>query len=276
MAESTTKHLQFFLFILFPIALAASPADLAHTQCLKVSSSEFSSSIVSAIDVVRQVAAIFSPFAKLLGDSRLATAISDCLDLLDSSADQLDWSLSAARNPTGKNNSTGDLTSDLRTWLSAAAVNPETCMDGFDGTNSIVKGLASAGIAQLTSEISELLSMVKSVSGQAAEFPSWVKSEDRKLLQGGGLAADATVAADGTGDFTTVMDAVAAAPDNSMRRYVIYIKRGVYLENVEIKKKKWNLVMIGDGIDSTIISGNRSFVDGWTTFRSATFGTHFL
>lgn len=68
------------------------------------------------------------------------------------------------------------------------------------------------------------------------------------------------------------MDAVLAAPDYSMKRYVIYIKRGVYKENVEIKKKKWNLMMVGDGMDATIISGNRSFVDGWTTFRSATFG----
>lgn len=154
-------------------------------------------------------------------------------------------------------------------------------MDGFEGTNSIVKGLVSAGINQLTSQVYDLLSMVKSIPNQPArklksEFPSWVKSEDRNLLQLNDLAADATVAADGTGDFTNVMDAVLAAPDNSMRRYVIYIKRGVYFENVEIKKKKWHLMMIGDGIDSTIISGNRSFIDGWTTFRSATFGNPFI
>ena len=31
-------------------------------------------------------------------------------------------------------------------------------------------------------------------------------------------------------------------------------------------------MMIGDGMDATVISGNRSYVDGWTTFRSATFG----
>ncbi|MDD0148575.1 pectinesterase family protein, partial [Shigella flexneri] len=54
------------------------------------------------------------------------------------------------------------------------------------------------------------------------------------------------------------------------------IKKGVYKEYVEIGKKKWNIMMIGDGMDATVISGNRSFVDGWTTYRSATFGNNFL
>ncbi|KAI5658671.1 hypothetical protein M9H77_27464 [Catharanthus roseus] len=30
--------------------------------------------------------------------------------------------------------------------------------------------------------------------------------------------------------------------------------------------------MVGDGIGQTIITGNPSVVDGWTTFQSATFG----
>lgn len=110
-------------------------------------------------------------------------------------------------------------------------------------------------------------------SSPQGHFPPWVKPGERKLLQAAnGVSFDAVVAADGTGNFTKVMDAVLAAPNYSMQRYVIHIKRGVYNENVEIKKKKWNLMMVGDGMDATIISGNRSFIDGWTTFRSATFG----
>lgn len=159
--------------------------------------------------------------------------------------------------------------------MSAALVNQDTCSNGFEGTNSIVQGLVSAGLDQVTSLVQELLTQVHPNSNQQGpngQIPSWVKTEDRKLLQAGGVSVDATVAQDGTGNFTNVTDAVLATPDYSMRRYVIYIKRGTYKENVEIKKKKWNLMMIGDGMDATIISGNRSFVDGWTTFRSATFG----
>lgn len=107
---------------------------------------------------------------------------------------------------------------------------------------------------------------------ESLQFPDWVRSEDRKLLETNGRIYDVCVALDGTCNFTKIMDAIKEAPDYSSTRFVIYIKKGLYLENVEIKKKKWNIVMIGDGIDVTVISGNRSFIDGWTTFRSATFG----
>lgn len=99
-----------------------------------------------------------------------------------------------------------------------------------------------------------------------------VRPDERKLLQVNRVLADVVVAQDGTGNFTSVQEAVMAAPDYSPRRFVIHVKKGVYKGNVEIKKKKWNIMMVGEGMDVTVISGNRSFTDGWTTFRSATFG----
>ncbi|CAF2034789.1 unnamed protein product [Brassica napus] len=83
-----------------------------------------------------------------------------------------------------------------------------------------------------------------------------------------------TVNQNGTGNFTTITDAVAAAPnktDGTAGYFVIYVTSGVYDENVLIAKNKRYLMMIGDGINRTIITGNRSVVDGWTTFNSATF-----
>ncbi|MBD4021784.1 hypothetical protein GUI04_22975, partial [Xanthomonas citri pv. citri] len=77
--------------------------------------------------------------------------------------------------------------------------------------------------------------------------------------------------ADGSGNFTKIMDAINAVPDHNNRRYVIYVKKGVYQEYVEIGKKKPNIMMIGDGMNLTVITGNHSFIDGWTTYRSATF-----
>jgi pectinesterase len=84
------------------------------------------------------------------------------------------------------------------------------------------------------------------------------------------------VATDGTGNFSTITDAINFAPNNSMIRTVIYVKEGIYDENVEIPSYKTNIVMLGDGSDSTVITGNRSVVDGWTTFRSATLGEVFF
>ena len=80
------------------------------------------------------------------------------------------------------------------------------------------------------------------------------------------------MAQDGSGNFTTVSAAVEAAPVESAARFVIYVKKGVYREAVEVGKKKWNLMLVGDGMGATVISGNRSYVDGYTTYRSATVG----
>ncbi|CAI0627138.1 unnamed protein product [Linum tenue] len=55
------------------------------------------------------------------------------------------------------------------------------------------------------------------------------------------------------------------------RRFVIYVKRGIYKESVEIKKSMNNIMVVGDGIDATIISNCKNVRDGFTTYRSATF-----
>lgn len=82
------------------------------------------------------------------------------------------------------------------------------------------------------------------------------------------------MAKDGSGNFMTVGDAVAAAPNNTATRFIIYIKAGGYFENVEVGKSKKNIMFIGDGIGKTVIKASRNVVDGWTTFRSATVGEY--
>ncbi|XP_052183974.1 pectinesterase/pectinesterase inhibitor PPE8B-like [Diospyros lotus] len=286
----------FFIMLMWVLCLCAplgsAGSNVAQSECLKVPAAEFARSVKSAIDVVQQVVSLVSKFASASGDFRLSNAILDCLDLLDLSADELSRTLSASQIRNGKDNSTGDLAADLRTWLSGALGNQDTCMEGFDGTNSIVKSLVAGSLNQVTSLVKSILTQVRQEPNPPSKrgspgtggghppgrkltagdpFPQWLKPSDRKLLQANGVAADVVVAADGTGTFTKLMDAVSAAPDYSSRRYVIYVKKGIYNEYVEIDKKKWNLMMVGDGIDVTVISGNRSYIDGWTTYRSTTF-----
>lgn len=110
-------------------------------------------------------------------------------------------------------------------------------------------------------------------------FPKWMPWKDRNILQdnsGSGDVYDPSgvleVAADGSGNFTTITDAINFAPNNSDDRVIIYVREGVYKENVDIPRYKPNIVLLGDGSDVTVITGNRSVADGWTTFRSATVG----
>ncbi|RDY05387.1 hypothetical protein CR513_10784, partial [Mucuna pruriens] len=292
MAPLSTKKLTLiptatFIFLL----LLSSPcapfvhSDFAGLESLKVSPSEFIGSVRKVGNVLQKVISSLKSESFSFGNDNnyfgLCDAISTCLDLLDLVADDLSWSISAVQSPQGKHNSTGNLSSDLRTWLSAALANADTCMDGFEGSNGNVRGLISTGIDQAKSLLQKILTQVKPVnldkcsrSRSRNSIPSWIEPGDKKLLQTKEVGVDAVVAADGTANFTTVMDAVHAAPMYSMKRYVIYIKKGVYTEKVEINKNKWNLVMIGDGMDDTVITGNLSYTTNLTTFKTATFGVN--
>lgn len=53
---------------------------------------------------------------------------------------------------------------------------------------------------------------------------------------------------------------------------MIYIKCGVYFENIEIPREKTMIMFLGDGIGQTVIKANRNGADGWTAFNSATVG----
>ncbi|KAG0483481.1 hypothetical protein HPP92_011565 [Vanilla planifolia] len=78
----------------------------------------------------------------------------------------------------------------------------------------------------------------------------------------------------GKGNFTTITDAVNSAPNNTNGNngyYLIMVKAAVYEEYVSIPQNKQYIMMIGDGIKKTVVTGNHSVVDGWTTFNSATF-----
>ncbi|CAO2152360.1 unnamed protein product, partial [Urochloa humidicola] len=88
-----------------------------------------------------------------------------------------------------------------------------------------------------------------------------------------------TVDQSGAGNFTTVGAAVAAAPRNlngSGGYYLIHVLAGVYEENVTVPKHSKYIMMVGDGIDKTVITGNQSvwlhgLKTGLTTFQTATF-----
>ncbi len=75
------------------------------------------------------------------------------------------------------------------------------------------------------------------------------------LAEDNPVNADIIVAADGSGDFTTVQAAIDAAPSNSDRRTVIYIKRGLYdTEKLIVTGDKINITLIGESREETVLS----------------------
>ncbi|XP_062092084.1 pectinesterase-like [Humulus lupulus] len=103
-------------------------------------------------------------------------------------------------------------------------------------------------------------------------------------MEGNGIMVNDSVivSKDGTKDFTTIGEAIAAAPKNLKPEdgyFIIYATQGYYQENIVVPSCKKNIMLLGDGINSTVVSANRSVVDGWTTYNSSTFavaGDHFI
>ncbi|XP_013610481.1 PREDICTED: pectinesterase/pectinesterase inhibitor 3-like isoform X1 [Brassica oleracea var. oleracea] len=238
---------------------------------------------------------------------REKTALHDCLETIDETLDELHETLEDLQMYPNKK-TLREHAGDLKTLISSAITNQETCLDGFshDDADKKVRKVLLKGQVHVEHMCSNALAMIKNMTDSdianfelkaksfsnnrklkeeettvsvdiagagevdAEGWPTWLSAGDRRLLQGSSVRADATVAANGSGKFKTIAAAVAAAPDNSKRRYVIHIKAGVYRENVEVSKKKKNIMFMGDGRTRTIITGNRNVVDGSTTFHSAT------
>ncbi|KAF8032627.1 hypothetical protein BT93_D1523 [Corymbia citriodora subsp. variegata] len=232
---------------------------------------------------------------------RETTALHDCLELADETLDEVRETLTELlAYPNGGNKLVSELVDDMKTLLSAAMTNQDTCLDGFshDSADKKVGEALLGGQLHVFHLCSNALAMIKNMTdpdvanerqlsanrrlkevikeeGEEEErdpiqWPKWLSAGDRRLLQSTTLTPDVTVAADGSGNYRTVSEAVAAAPERSERRYIIKIKAGVYKENVEVTSRKSNLMFVGDGMATTIITGNRNVVDGSTTFNSAT------
>ncbi|KAL2481909.1 Pectinesterase/pectinesterase inhibitor 3 [Abeliophyllum distichum] len=223
---------------------------------------------------------------------REKAALHDCLEMIDDTLDELHKSDRELKNYGSKNYSFSDHVDNLLTLLSAAQTNQESCLDGFshDGADKKVRSALLKGQMHVFRLCSNVLALIKNITDTDAqmagnrdssverrlgeenehEWPKWLSAGDRRLLQASTVTPDVTVAADGSGNYVTVSAAVAAAPESSTRRYIIRIKAGAYRENVEIPRKKTNLMFVGDGRMTTIITGNKNVVDGSTTFNSAT------
>ncbi|KAL6124807.1 hypothetical protein ACLB2K_077316 [Fragaria x ananassa] len=104
-------------------------------------------------------------------------------------------------------------------------------------------------------------------------------SRDERILDemesSGIMVNDAVIVSPhGDDNFTSIGAAIDSAPNNTNPEdgyFVIYARKGHYKEYVVVPKYKKNIMLLGDGINKTIITGKHNFVDGWTTFNSSTF-----
>ncbi|KAL2550244.1 putative pectinesterase/pectinesterase inhibitor 46 [Forsythia ovata] len=216
-------------------------------------------------------------------DKMTLAALESCHELISLALDHLNNSLSI------EDMKLFEVFEDLRTWLSSACTYQQTCIDGLENAPSELNSFLVQNLKNSTEYTSNSLAIISSIedsigalgiigrrrlmSFNGGEAPNWLSFKDRKLLQTPSpkIKADAVVANDGSGKYKTISAALNAVPEKSKKRFVIYVKKGLYVENVRVEKKKWNVMIVGDGKDATIVSGSLNFVDGTPTFQSATF-----
>ena len=83
--------------------------------------------------------------------------------------------------------------------------------------------------------------------------------------------ADLIVAADGSGTVRTVQDAIDRVPENNKKRFVIFIKKGIYNQQVRIPASKPYISLIGESADTTKLTFNLSNKDAGSTSASYSF-----
>ena len=87
-----------------------------------------------------------------------------------------------------------------------------------------------------------------SKSSETSDETTPIEGEDKTIK------ANAVVAADGTGDFTSLQDAINAAPNNRTEYYYIYIKKGTYKEVITVPKNKDYIYVVGENEATTVLT----------------------
>ncbi|XP_061340884.1 pectinesterase 3 [Gastrolobium bilobum] len=255
----------------------------------------FKLSLRVAIDELSKLSSFPSKLRAIANnDTRLQKAIDVCSTVIGDALDRLNDSISsldvAGGGGAGKILSTAKI-SDYETWLSAAITDQDTCLDALGEVNStaargVLREMGTA-MKNSTEFSSNSLAIVTRILGLLSKlnapihnrrllgaFPEWVSAADRRLLAEEGndtTTPDAVVAKDGSGQYKTIAEAVKAVKKKSDKRFVVYVKEGVYVENIDLDKDTWNVMIYGDGKTKTVVQGGRNFIDGTPTFETATF-----
>ncbi|KAJ0674018.1 putative pectinesterase [Helianthus annuus] len=174
-------------------------------------------------------------------------ALHDCQEMLDDTLEELDEVIGFLKTyPTEKRNRRH--VDDMITYMSTTITNQDTCLDGFSHGKHERQLRESLIDVEINAQkmCSNVLALIKHLTNNDTvdqvktntrklmnkddeKWPEWLSTGDRRLLQSETVTPDVVVAADGSGDFTTISAAVEAATNRSSKRLVIGIAAGVYI-----------------------------------------------
>ncbi|KAI3720804.1 hypothetical protein L2E82_31798 [Cichorium intybus] len=192
--------------------------------------------------VLKRAQEIESEYPNVPGKSLWAS----CVDYFDGIVFTLNMVLDHTLQPTPL---------DVQTWLSAGLAYINVCEKGFEFIN-VSNHMLPVISTNLTELILNALAISVVIKGGNSNYTHGIV--ECTLPDLAVEKADVVVAKDGSGNFKTVQEAVNSVGNRRRNgRYVIYVKAGIYEENVMIPKTVPYVKMFGDGINKTIITGSR-------------------
>ncbi|XP_076896742.1 pectinesterase-like [Bidens hawaiensis] len=243
------------------------------------------------IDQLEAAAKNSSLMKEIQEDPRTDDALKSCKELAGLAVDDIKRSF---ENINIFNlNDLGQALFQLKIWMSGAISYEETCLDGFEKTQGDfgeqMRKLLNQSM-ELTSNCLALITdfaqvfqafgvppaanrRLLSTSNNDYNLPEWVDVRRQRMLEEepAKIIPNVTVALDGSGEFKSINEALKGVPVEGEIPYVLYIKAGVYNEIIRIPKNLTHVMVIGDGPDKTRITGGLNFIDGITTYHTATF-----
>ncbi|KAG6435420.1 hypothetical protein SASPL_100293 [Salvia splendens] len=308
MGDMNKAILATFLLAAWMISAGAAPGAEVDTMCAnaefketckktlsEAQSSEpkglLLSSFNTTVENLRTAITTSKTYQDASTDQRTKGALVVCEQVLNTTVDNIKRSM--AKVDKFEVSDVDGYVDDVKVWLSAGVTCKDTCIDAFENTTGetgekikellktsgelLSNGLAIVdGVAKLFEalDLGKLFSGSKRVLRQKvhAGIPDFVDPHKRSLLGAapGKFTPNAVVALDGSGKYKTIGAAIAAAPINSTKLFIIQIKAGVYKEVVTVPGGANNVVLVGEGPTKTVISGSQSFVSGIPTFQTAT------
>ncbi|CAN0855700.1 Probable pectinesterase/pectinesterase inhibitor 21 [Linum grandiflorum] len=257
-----------------------------NTDPRKIVETGFEVAVISLKEAMKNSTAL----REAAEDPRAKRALEICEDLMETAINDLRRSMHELQNFDAARAYIH--IDNLKTWLEATITYQEVCRDEFQNTTGS-SGEKMKDLLKLSGELtSNGLAMVEGLNQifkaldipglnlhrrlleDNGGYPEWVTPTQRKLLQAkpANLKPDIVVAKDGSGKFKTVGEAVASIDKNNKKiPFVIYVKTGVYKEQIIVPNYAAGLMMIGDGPTKTKITAKRNFNEGTRTSDTATF-----
>ncbi|MBI9039899.1 pectate lyase [Lutibacter sp.] len=113
------------------------------------------------------------------------------------------------------------------------------------------------------------------------KYPKWIKKNKISIVEKESVKKkpineyNVVVSLDGSGDYTSIQEAINASKSFPYQRVTIFVKDGVYYEKIKVHEWNTNISLIGESKEKTIITYNDYF-GKMNLGRNSTFYTYTL